>query len=108
MKKIASNDNYIIVDSSYCQSKCGLVVSFAFPLFANEISVITELGNMFEEYVKKNFGKVLSKHFFSKTVTPVLFSKGEEMFMVWSFVAKDDKKALKQLKKLKVKEVEYE
>lgn len=108
MKIIASNDNVIVVDSSYTYTKGGIVVSFAFPIGVTEVAEIIELGEMFETYIKKSFGKILSKNFFSKTTTPVLFSKGEEMFMIWSFVAKDNEKALKDMKNMRIKEIKYE
>ena len=109
MKKInASNGDFIVVDSSYTVTKGGIVLSFAFPVGVSEIAEIIDLGAMFETYIKKDFGKMLSSNFFSKTATPVLFSRGEDMFMIWSFVAKDDKKALKDMKRLKIKEVKYE
>lgn len=108
MEIVASNDNMIVVDSSYTYTKGGIVVSFAFPVGVTEVAELIELGEMFETYIKKTFGKILSKDFFSKTATPVLFSKGEDIFMIWSFVAKDEKKALKDIEKMKIKEVKYE
>ena len=108
MEIVASNDNMIVVDSSYTYTKGGIVVSFAFPVGVTEVAELIELGAMFEAYIKKTFGKILSKDFFSKTATPVLFSKGEDIFMIWAFVAKDEKKALKDIEKMKIKEVKYE
>lgn len=107
-KMVIANNNTIIVDSSYTKSKGGIIVSFAFPVGANEIEIIVELGKMFVEYIQKDFGKMLSDFFFAKTQSPVVFSKGEELFMVWAFVARDDEKALKEIKKRKIKEISYE
>ena len=108
MNIVASNNNLIVIDSSYTKTKGGIVLSFAFPVGVSELSEIIELGKLFEEYIHKSFGKILAKDFFAKTSSPVMFSKGEDIYMIWSFISDDDEKALKQMKKMKIKEIKYE
>lgn len=106
-KKIASKDNIIVVDRSYTINKGGVILSFALPVGVSEISNVIQLGSMLMDYIQKDCGKFLAKNFFSKTETPILFAKNEELFMIWSFVAKDDN-IVEELKKKKIKEVFYE
>ena len=106
-KRLASKDYLIVVDKSFTLSKGGVILSYAFSIEVSEISNIIKLGSMLMDWVQKEDGKFLAKNFFSKTETPVIFAKDEELFIIWSFVAKDDD-IVKELKKKKIKEVIYD
>lgn len=60
------------------------------------------------EYVSKNYKKLIKENFLSKSKTPYVFGKNEQLYMIWSFTGEKSQKIKKLLKQYKIKEVNYD
>lgn len=104
-----SEPNMIVVDGAYSISKGNRIcLSFAFPVGVTSVDEIKSLGEMLMEFVKEQYSDLILGFFLAKSESPLVFGKGEEVYMIWSFSGTADKKTLAALKKFKIKEVKYE
>lgn len=108
MNKYATEGNMIVVDVAYSINKAGITLSFACPVGVMEISEITELSKMFVKFVKTNYSDLIKGNFLAKSSSPYIFSKNEEVFMIWAFSGVEDKHTKQQLKNKKIRKIDYE
>ena len=100
--------NVIKVHNSYSLTKDFIILSFMCKIGVCEVDEILNLGKMLVRHVGKTYVKLLKNRFLAKTTTPVVFGKGEEVYMIWSFTGTKDNETLNALKKFKIEEVKYE
>lgn len=106
--KVAGEENYAIINSSWCVNRAGITLSFAIPIQVMSVSEINDYGKEFVKAVNKSYQDLLKEYFYAKTETPIVTATPDgEIIMMWSFQGQDNKQTKSALKKLNIHEINY-
>ena len=107
--KVAGEENYAIINSSWCVNRAGITLSFAISIQAMSVNDLNDYGKEFVKAVNKSYQDLLKEYFYAKTETPIVTATPDgEIIMMWSFQGQESDEIKNELKKYKIKQINYD